>query len=34
LLTCGDISIFQDGDRGHLGFLKFEYVNRRTGQED
>ena len=24
---------FQDGDRRHLGFLKFQNFNRRNGQE-
>ena len=27
------ISIFQDGCRRHLGFLKFQNFNRRNGQE-
>jgi len=29
----GDFSIFQDGGRRHLGFLKFETFNGRTAQE-
>jgi len=26
----GDFSIFQDGGRRHLGFIKFEFFNGRT----
>ena len=32
-LRYGDFSIFQDGGRRHLGFLKFEIFNGRTAQE-
>ena len=28
-----DFSIFQDGDRRHLGFSKFEIFNGQNGQE-
>jgi len=33
LLRYGDISIFHNGGRRHLGFLKFEKFNGRKGQE-
>ena len=29
----GDLSIFQDGSRRYLGFLKFQIFNGRNGQE-
>jgi len=29
----GDFSIFQDGGRRHIGFLKFEIFSGRTAQE-
>jgi len=32
LLRCGDFSIFQDGGRRHLGFLKFKIFNSQTAQ--
>jgi len=32
-LRYGDFSIFQDGGRRHLGFLKFQTFNGRTAQE-
>jgi len=33
LLRCGDISMFQDGGRRHLGFLKCPIFHGRKGQE-
>ena len=32
-LRYGDFAIFQDGDRRHLGFLKFQIFNSRDAQE-
>jgi len=34
LLTHGDFSIFQDGGRRHLEFLKFRNFNEGQDQED